>query len=57
MFKNELLKFNCSDNFTSYYVFASGCTGEYVFVYLNQLNKMSGMAIDRKTTQIVKKND
>lgn len=57
VFKNELLKFNCSDNFTSYYVFASGCTGEYVFVYLNQLNKMSGMAIDRKTTQIVKKND
>ena len=57
VFKNELLKFNCSDNFTSYYVFVSGSTGKNVFVYLNQLNKMSGMAIDRKTNQIVKKND
>ena len=57
IFKNQLLKFNCSDNFTSYYVFVSGCTGNRVFLYLNQLNKRSCIVIDRKTSQLIKKND
>lgn len=57
MFKNELLKFSSDDNFSSYYVFISGCTGNDVFLYLNQLNKRSCIVIDRKTSQLVKKNN
>lgn len=57
VFKNECLKFTRNNHLSSHYVFVSGCSSDKVYLYLNQLNKTSGIVIDKKTNKLLKKEN